>query len=130
MSSISSQISSAHILYKIVHCTAATLHRNHDAVTLLASNYPFHSPLLEGMLDDLERAAAGVAFGAPRVPLVSNLTGEVVRAEEVADPRYWRRHARERVRFADGMAALRRLRCQVACRGLRARLGLARTVSA
>jgi acyl transferase domain-containing protein len=33
---------------------------------------------MDPMLDGFERLAAGIAFGEPRVPLVSNLTGRVV----------------------------------------------------
>ena len=40
-----------------------------------------------------------------RIPLVSNLSGREAR-EEVASGGYWRRQAREGVRFADGMKTL------------------------
>ena len=72
----------------------------------LAVSHAFHSALMEPVLGELEQVAAGVSYSAPRIALVSNLTGEVVRGE-VAEAGYWRRHAREAVRFADGVAALR-----------------------
>jgi len=66
----------------------------------LRVSHAFHSPLIEPIMADLERAASAVKFQRPRVPLVSNLTGTPVQAGDLADPRYWSRHAREPVRFA------------------------------
>ncbi len=68
----------------------------------------FHSPLVEPMLDALEAAAGEVAWAAPQVPFVSNLTGA---ARAALDARYWRDHARCAVRFADGVRACAALGC-------------------
>ena len=45
----------------------------------------------------------GLSFAAPEIPIVSNLTGSLLRAEEVCSPEYWVRHARRAVRFLDGV---------------------------
>ncbi|MDA0565644.1 amino acid adenylation domain-containing protein [Streptomonospora sp. S1-112] len=76
----------------------------------LAVSHAFHSPMMEPMLAEFAEAAATVAYSAPRLPIVSNVTGERVGAE-IATPEYWVRHTREPVRFAAGLAALRRLGC-------------------
>jgi acyl transferase domain-containing protein/acyl carrier protein len=68
-------------------------------------SHAFHSPLMEPILDAFERVASQVRFEAPRIPLISNLTGQVL-GEEIPDARYWRRHIREAVRFAVGMKTL------------------------
>ena len=47
---------------------------------------------------------------APKLPLISNLTGE--RMSAAPDKAYWRRHLRETVRFGDGMQALAKLECR------------------
>ncbi|MGH7031507.1 MAG: polyketide synthase dehydratase domain-containing protein, partial [Stellaceae bacterium] len=68
----------------------------------------FHSRLMEPMLDELERAAATVEHHPPALPVVGSLTGEVVQRYDAA---YWRSHARQPVRFADGLASLAKLGC-------------------
>ncbi len=74
---------------------------------LLNVSHAFHSHLMDGMLAEFEGVAGGVSFSLPRIPVVSNLTGEVA-GEEIATAGYWVRQARETVRFADGVRALRR----------------------
>ncbi|MFI9161981.1 SDR family NAD(P)-dependent oxidoreductase [Kitasatospora aureofaciens] len=71
----------------------------------LTVSHAFHSPLVEPALDGLRAVAGKAAFAAPRIPIVSTLTGRI-EAEALADPEYWVRHAREAVRFADCVAEL------------------------
>ena len=70
----------------------------------------FHSPRTEPILDEFEAVAGGLTHKAPRLPVISNLTGEVMTA--APDKVYWRRHLREPVRFGDGMLALGKLDCR------------------
>jgi acyl transferase domain-containing protein/NADP-dependent 3-hydroxy acid dehydrogenase YdfG/acyl carrier protein len=66
-----------------------------------------HSPLVEPALAAMESSAAGVSMRAPRIPVAWNLTGgQPLPAGDVPDATYWRRHLREPVRFAAGMAKL------------------------
>ncbi|MFI5528204.1 amino acid adenylation domain-containing protein [Kitasatospora sp. NPDC051853] len=66
----------------------------------------FHSPLVEPMLDAFEREAARIPFAAPRIPVVSNLTGEVLRGADAFSARYLREHVRQPVDFLAGMTTL------------------------
>ncbi|MFF7459774.1 beta-ketoacyl synthase N-terminal-like domain-containing protein, partial [Kitasatospora sp. NPDC008115] len=72
----------------------------------LAVSHAFHSELMEPMLGEFAEVLAGVVFEAPRVPLVSNVTGAVAGAE-IRTPEYWVEHVRASVRFAAGVEALR-----------------------
>jgi amino acid adenylation domain-containing protein len=66
----------------------------------------FHSPLMDPMLDAFEAQAAKVVYGAPRIPLVSNLSGELLTGPDAFGARYLRDHVREPVRFMDAMNTL------------------------
>jgi acyl transferase domain-containing protein/NADPH:quinone reductase-like Zn-dependent oxidoreductase/nucleoside-diphosphate-sugar epimerase/acyl carrier protein len=79
----------------------------------LTVSHAFHSPLVEPMLDSFEQAAAGVQAAAPRLRLVSSVTGEVAPAALLADPAYWRRQVREPVRFADAVRTAHGLGCEL-----------------
>ncbi len=72
----------------------------------LAVSHAFHSPLMEPMIDAFARAASEVRFAAPQIPLVSNLTGERLKAGEIPDAAYWVRHIREAVRFGASIEAV------------------------
>ena len=71
----------------------------------LRVSHAFHSPRMEGMLEEFRRVAGEVTFHEPRIPLMSNLSGGVPQ-EELCTSEYWVRHVREPVRFADGVRRL------------------------
>ncbi len=75
--------------------------------TILNVSHAFHSPLMGPMLADFERVAASVTFSEPQISLMSNVTGQRVKAE-IATPEYWCRHILDPVRFAASIDNLHR----------------------
>ena len=73
----------------------------------LAVTRAFHSSMMDPILGAFEHAAAAVTYAAPRLDIVSNVTGQLASGGDLVSAAYWRRHLRERVRFAEGIDTLR-----------------------
>lgn len=74
-------------------------------------SHAFHSPLIEPSLEPVRTAAERASWTAPRITLVSDVDGTPFAPGVAPDADYWRRHARQPVRFADVVATLRSLGC-------------------
>ena len=73
--------------------------------TRLQVSHAFHSPHMDGMLEEFRGVAAGLRYHPARLSLLSNVTGKRATHEDLASPDYWVRHARREVRFLEGIRA-------------------------
>ena|SRR5689334_4422623 len=65
-----------------------------------------HSSAVDPVLENFRKVVLEVRLQAPKMPYLSNLTGQWINGEEITDPDYWVKHLRNTVRFSDGAAEL------------------------
>ncbi len=91
---------------KSVEAILAACEEEGLASKALNVSHAFHSPLMESILKEFEAIASEVPFQAPKLPYISNLTGERLADDFIPDASYWRDHIRQTVRFSEGMRSL------------------------
>ncbi|WP_338895246.1 type I polyketide synthase [Streptomyces sp. TG1A-60] len=90
----------------VVRTVAEALRARGRRTKELAVSHAFHSPRMDGMLDAFRTVLSSLALREPLIPVVSNVTGRPVTAEEIRSADYWVRHVRQAVRFHDGVRTL------------------------
>jgi acyl transferase domain-containing protein/acyl carrier protein len=65
-----------------------------------------HSRMLEPILERYRSYLAAVALSTPKIPIVSNRSGNWLTAQQATDPEYWVSQLRRTVHFADGVKTL------------------------
>ncbi|WP_428842095.1 SDR family NAD(P)-dependent oxidoreductase, partial [Mycobacterium riyadhense] len=90
---------------QIEHLRDACATRGYTTTSLTVS-HAFHSPAMDPALAEFHTIAAGLTFHPPRLPIISNLTGQPATPEQLSSPQYWTQHLRQPVRFADSVATL------------------------
>ncbi|OKH15930.1 type I polyketide synthase [[Limnothrix rosea] IAM M-220] len=71
----------------------------------LKVSHAFHSPLMTPMLGAFRQVAEQIQFHEPRLPLISNVTGQKIGAA-IATADYWVSHVSEPVKFVQSIQAL------------------------
>lgn len=70
----------------------------------------FHSPVLDPVLDKIEKAASEMAVGTAHIPIIANLDGQ---EKIVFDAAYWRAQAASPVCFRQGLQTLSQRGCSL-----------------
>ncbi|HEY0602498.1 MAG TPA: amino acid adenylation domain-containing protein [Herpetosiphonaceae bacterium] len=70
------------------------------------TSHAFHSAMMDPILDAFTEYVSSMELHPPAIPYLSSVSGTWISAAEATDPRYWTRHLRETVRFADNLQTL------------------------
>ena len=82
------------------------LSRNGVTSRRLHTSHAFHSAMFDPVVGQFAELVRRVKLNAPRLPFVSNVTGDWITADEATSPEYWGRQLRCAVLFADGIKKL------------------------
>ena len=63
-----------------------------------------HSRMLEPILSRFGDYLSSISLSAPKIPIISNRTGQPLSDAQACDPDYWVQHLRGTVHFADGIS--------------------------
>jgi acyl transferase domain-containing protein len=70
-------------------------------IKALEVSHAFHSPLMDPILDELTQAASAMRITPPRIPILSNTSGDFF--DDAVKPEYWSSQVRNAVLFHQGM---------------------------
>ena len=72
----------------------------------LRTSHAFHSAMMSPVADAFAAELRRTGLRAPQLPIVSNLTGGWLTAEQATDPEYWVEHLLSAVQFGPGIETL------------------------
>ncbi|WP_163835887.1 non-ribosomal peptide synthetase/type I polyketide synthase [Spartinivicinus ruber] len=75
-------------------------------VVTLHTSHAFHSSMMEPILDEFQSTIANHSLDVPKVPYISNVTGDWITKSQACDPKYWANHLRNPVRYHEGVSTL------------------------
>ncbi|MEL7408787.1 MAG: acyltransferase domain-containing protein, partial [Cyanobacteria bacterium J06558_2] len=72
----------------------------------LETTHAFHSYMMNGIASELRELVTTFDLRAPKIPYISNVTGNWISKEEATHPEYWVKHLCQPVLFAPGIKKL------------------------
>ena len=69
----------------------------------LRADRAYHSPAMDPAVGPYVEFLGGLDLRPPRIPFISNVSGDWIEPAEATDPAYWGRHLRQPVRFGAGI---------------------------
>ncbi|MUL39087.1 type I polyketide synthase [Gloeocapsopsis dulcis] len=92
------------------HAAIDTIHQQLTALDIecrrLHTSHAFHSEMMEPIMEPFIQEVKKVKLNPPQIPLISNVTGTWITAEQATDPQYWTTHLRQTVEFTAGISTL------------------------
>ena len=85
---------------------ADRLGRDDIRCTVLRTSHAFHSRSMTAAAEAFKTCFEGVELRPARIPMLSNITGQLMSASEATDPARWARQIREPVRFDQCLSTL------------------------
>jgi amino acid adenylation domain-containing protein len=74
----------------------------------LPNSHAIHSSMMAPILKEFEEILCTISFNKPKIPYVSNVTGQWITVADAASPDYWCKHLAQTVRFADGVELIKK----------------------
>lgn len=71
--------------------------------SLLKTSHAFHSAMMHDMLEDYKSELKKVKLSEPKIPFISNVTGQKITVQEATSVDYWMKQLTGTVRFSDGL---------------------------
>ncbi len=65
--------------------------------TVLRTSHAFHSPMMDPIAGEFAAAVSGTPRARPRIPFLSNVTGDWITEQQATDPRYSGQHGEDAV---------------------------------
>jgi amino acid adenylation domain-containing protein len=86
-----------------VDAFADALTRRDRVSRKLKTSHAFHSAMMDPAVEPFAAAVRKISLQAPRIPIQSTVTGELLTDAQALDPLYWARHLRDTVRFSSAI---------------------------
>ncbi|MFE4947260.1 thioester reductase domain-containing protein, partial [Streptomyces sp. NPDC056641] len=81
------------------HAIATRLQEQGHKTKTLTVSHAFHSPHMDGILDEFHTIAAQLTYHPPTIPIISTLTGLDATGDDLTTADYWTKQLRNTVRF-------------------------------